>query len=52
MKLFSASPYNKDKKINLGGLGSFKLKVTKSYNKKQSLALVLDILRQCLLSLS
>jgi hypothetical protein len=29
-----------------------KLKVTKSYNKKQSLALVLDILRQCLLSIS
>ena len=35
MKLLSASPYNKDKKINLGGLGSFKLKVTKSYNKKE-----------------
>ena len=35
MKLLSASPYNKDKKINLGGLGSFKLKVTKSHNKKE-----------------
>jgi hypothetical protein len=52
MKLVSASPYNKDKNINLGGLGSFKLKVTKSYNKKTEFSFGAGYSSPVLLSLS